>query len=88
MYQFKEYLNALSHAASVYLQSKGELWLIAGFDYDIYLYSIKDNKWKLLDIKLPAPLSECTCICSKDERFIIIFGGEDSYEVPVLTLNY
>ena len=43
-------------------------------DY-IHSYSIKDNKWKLLDAKLPVPLKHPTCICSKDERYIITFGG-------------
>ena len=57
----------------IHLQSKGKIWLIGGYDYspwervdDIHLYSIKHNKWELLDIKLPIPLRECTCICSKD----------------------
>ena len=94
LYQFKKYQDGLSEAASIYLQNKGESWLMGGYDCDpcalkpvddVHLYSIKNNKWKLLDIKLPVPLCDCTCVCTKDERFIIIFGGEDSSDV--LTAN-
>ena len=56
LYQFKKYLNCLSQTASIYLQNKCELWLIGGCDYwhqavdDIHSYSMKHNKWKLLNV--------------------------------------
>ena len=93
LYQFKKYQHGLTDAASVYLQNKGELWLISGYScrsrqiLDIHLYSIKDNKWKLLDIQLPFALRKCTCICSGDERFIITFGGDPVSKVKIFIID-
>ena len=88
LHTFEKYSNCLADPASVYLQNKGELWLIGGFDYNswwcidhIHSYSITNDKWKPLHIKLPESLRKCTCICTIDERYIIIFGGHDSRHV-------
>ena len=47
---------------------------------DIPLYSMKNNKWKLLKVKLPVPLSKCTCVCTKVKRFTFTFDGEDRWK--------
>ena len=84
LYDFERYTDCCCEAALIYLRNKNMLWLIggSGFDYyefeavdDIHTYSIKDNKWKLLDTKLPIGVYEFGYICTRDERYIIIIGG-------------
>ena len=90
LFQFKHIMQGLSEHGVVYMKSKNKLLLFGGWDdgteeltNDIWECDLnnEDNgmEWtKLKDIKLPMEMSNFAWILSKDERYLIIFGGENT----------
>ena len=38
-------------------------------------YDIKNNRWSLMKMKLPNPLSNCACFHVDDDSIILLGGG-------------
>ena len=57
---------------------------MGGYDYgtqncaaEIWEYDIGEYKWTKLDIKLPMKMSNFGLALSSDERYLVMFGGEN-----------
>ena len=84
MHTFKEWDNGILGHGVIYLPSKNKILVFNGYILgdnkrnidDIYEYLIDDNEWiKLQDIKIPKRLYSMGHVVTKDENFVIIFGG-------------
>ena len=80
--------KGLQSASLIHVESQNKLILLGGFDWSvrksvdrIKVYSITDNEWKELlnkngnKVKLPLALNGFGCILTRDERYVVIFGG-------------
>ena len=53
----------------------------------VYCYDIKQNKWNLLDIKIPIGVHRVGCIKTYDEKYVILFGGyHDSQKIDTIQI--
>lgn len=81
----------ITSAGMVYIRSKNIILLLGGNvntgyqeDYDsdeIYSYDMELKKWKELSVKLPMGLSYFGCTLSRNETYVIIFGGTSEYSL-------
>ena len=68
------------------MKSKQKLVLFGGYDYaitqsvkdldDIWCYDINEDKWSMINIKLPIGMNSFGYSITPDQRYVIIFGGE------------
>ena len=71
----------LHHFSLIHLKKRKELVILGGFDCDsfsrdtIYVYSLLSKEWKKLDIKMPRKMFGFGYVITKDERYVIIMGG-------------
>ena len=88
LHAVKETSAGLQNAAMVHVKSQNKLILLGGYDWavksaidTIRVYSIADNEWKVLlnkngnAVKLPLTLAGFGCVLSRDEKYIVVFGG-------------
>ena len=52
-----------------------------GYNYlhSIYSYSIPDNKWKELNVRLTLPFSDFGAISCRNGKFVVLFGGHNPF---------
>ena len=99
IFEFSEenFNEGLSDHGVIYIKSQNKLLLFGGTDEeecydDIWEYDM-NSKWsKLDDIKLPLAMSHFTWIMTRNEEYLIIFGGEDIFSeriknIYILDLN-
>lgn len=67
----------IMHCGAVYIPTKQAIFVFGGgSDNDlIFSYSIFNKKCRKMDLKLPIKLSRFGYVLTKDNRFIILFGG-------------
>ncbi|ETO29095.1 hypothetical protein RFI_08032, partial [Reticulomyxa filosa] len=46
----------------------------------IYMYSIKEDKWKKLDYTLPCPLFDCVALLTEHDKFVHIIGRGNRHQ--------
>ena len=89
--QVKKIVNDHQHAlwrqnlydpAVIYLKSQQCILLFGGrgsyWRRSVHRFSISDNTWNKLDCKLPRSMNSCGIVKTRNERFIILFGGNIS----------
>ena len=64
------------------IRVKDKLLMIGGFDASpmvtvdrICEYDIKNNKWNLMETKMPKPLSSFGCTSIFSDEYVLLFGG-------------
>eukprot|EP01084_Bolivina_argentea_P228741 386251_1 len=88
MYHFKHLKSGLQKAGFIYVKSKQICLLFGGNDcsfypweradhtsYDIWIFSMVSNQWEKSDIRLPIQCTDFGYCLTKNEKFIILFGG-------------
>ncbi len=99
VYEFAHLSAGLHENGAVHIKSKNMLLLFGGYDYktdnqfnEIWKFDLSTgNKWvKLQDIKLPKKMSNFAWVLTKNEQYMIIFGGycgERMKNIFILDLN-
>ena len=79
IFQFPKY--SINRPEIIYIKSQNKLLLFGGFD-QIWECDINDQyAWtKVKDIKLPMEMCDFAPVMSKHEDYVILFGGENSFE--------
>ena len=88
LHSIQESNKGIQDAALIHIPSQNKLLLLGGYDQDVdsvvdtmRVYSISDNEWKGLlnqngdEIKLPLAVGGFGYILTRDERYVVIFGG-------------
>ena len=73
----------LQQSRGIYIESKGEILIFGGcstninktFSDTIWRYTINENKWDLLECKMPIKTFGFGCVMTTDEKYVIIFDG-------------
>ena len=82
-----ESFEVWNYGSLVYKEQEGTLLLIGGNDPSnvlrgnattldtLYSYSLQNNHWVKLKRKLPFGVHNFGCVMTRDERYVVIFGG-------------
>ena len=88
IHQFKELEVGNSGPGLVHVKSRDELLLFGGFDDkrgkdgwldDIWRYSLNDNVWELLQVKLPIHACDFPYLLTNDDQYLIVYLNEKFY---------
>eukprot|EP01084_Bolivina_argentea_P299044 515448_1 len=76
--------GGFSFQQTIYLPQKDVIFLIGGFgdctcDSSDEIYYYDHKSWKLFDLKLPVGLDAFGCVVTRNEKYIILFGGDDTF---------
>ena len=85
--RFAKYNEIICGHNIIHLRSKNMILFIGGFVYSdigylktIYSYSTIHNKWTKLNMKLPMEITPSSSALTKDEQYVILFGGFTIHE--------
>ena len=71
--------ESLQLARGIFIESKKEILVFGGISDDIYdvirRYSVDENKWDVMQCKMPNANEGFGCVMTMDERYVITFGG-------------
>eukprot|EP01084_Bolivina_argentea_P111923 199636_1 len=84
-----------SQPGIAHIPSKNSLLCIGGYSgkcHDwIYLYNTKCKTWTKLSQRLPVPMWFCGCVVSRNQKYVILLGGDYTdtiYVLDVATMKF
>ncbi len=79
IHRFADYKQFI-WSSFIHLESKQSVLFFGGvkISKSPYLYNINQEKWSKLSCIIPKPLYHLGCTTSRNERFVILFGGIDA----------